>query len=125
MNNNALTVRESGFRLTLKSKMTYQFASEIEDMILDAMRHYVHVEVDLSKVQEIDLCGVHLLGFLESFSDKGVLIVARSAAVKQAYEHFLSRTVALTKVKTMSAVNTKKTYPGPRHLEVHQVQCAA
>ena len=145
MNNNALTVRESGFRLTLKSKMTYQFASEIEDMILDAMRHYVHVEVDLSKVQEIDLCGAGggshagqsatvCSGPATSISVSAWrdlrncwfgLIMILPAAVKQAYEHFLSRTVALTKVKTMSAVNTKKSYPGPRHLEVHQVQCAA
>jgi len=125
MNNNTLTVKGSGFRLTFKNNMTYQFASEIEDMILDAMRHYEHVEVDLSNVQEIDLCGVHLLGFLERFSDKGVLIVARSAAVKQAYEHFLSRTAALAKVQTMSTARVKKTNPMQSRFVAHQEQCAA
>jgi anti-anti-sigma regulatory factor len=71
--------------------MTYEFASEIEEVMLDAMRHYAHVEVDLSKVHEIDICGVHLLGFLENFSGKGLHIVARSPAVEQAYERLHSR----------------------------------
>ena len=83
----ALTAGEDGFRLTFKSKMTIQYATEIENMILDALRRHMHIEVDLSKVREIDLCGMHLLGFLESFIDKGVVIVATSPIVEQASAH--------------------------------------
>jgi len=98
--NNALTVGETGSRLTFKSKMTYEFASEIEEVMLDAMRHYPHVEVDLSKVHEIDNCGVHLLGFLDSFSGKGLHIIARSPAVEQAYARLHSRSTGASTQKS-------------------------
>ena len=83
---NTLAVSEAGFRLVFDAKMTFAFAEKIEDMILDALRRYKKVEVDLSKVCEIDLCGSHLLGLLESFIDKGIVIIATSPIVKLAYE---------------------------------------
>lgn len=82
---------EAQYRLTFKSKMTFEFAAEIEDMILDALRRYTHIEVDLSKVEEIDICGVHLLGLLENFSDKGIDIIATSPAIEKAYERLHNR----------------------------------
>jgi hypothetical protein len=84
--NNALNSGNTPFLLTLKSNMTFEFAGEIEDMILDALRRYTHVQVDLSKVSEIDICGIHLLGLLESFANKGVEIIAISPAIEKAYE---------------------------------------
>lgn len=85
---NALTTRETGFRLTFDSKMTLEFASQLEDMIIDALRRYAHVEVDLSRVLEVDLCGINLLGLLKCFSDKGLVIIATSPAVEKAYLRF-------------------------------------
>lgn len=93
---NALVVGEAEFRLTFNSKMTFEFVAEIEKMMLDALRRYIHIEVDLSKVREIDICGVHLLGFLESFTDKGLVIIATSPVVEQAYER-LHRPLCLDK----------------------------
>jgi anti-anti-sigma regulatory factor len=88
---NAIDTGESGSLLKFNGKMTYEFASEIEEVMLDAMRHYPHVEVDLSKVDEIDGCGIHLLGFLENFSAKGLHIIASSRAVEEAYERLHRR----------------------------------
>lgn len=82
---------EAQFRLTFKSKMTFEFAAEIEDMILDALRRYTHIEVDLSKVIEIDICGIHLLGLLENFTNKGIEIIATSPAIEKAYERLHNR----------------------------------
>lgn len=74
-----------GAHLVLDSAMTLTHASEIESRLLDAMRRHPKVEVDLSRVNEIDVCGLHLLGFLDHFTDKGLVIVATSPAVDQAY----------------------------------------
>jgi hypothetical protein len=86
----ALTIGEAEFRLTFDMKMTYEFATELEDRIIDALRRYTRVEVDLSKVLEIDLCGIHLLGLLKCFTGKGLVIVATSPAVDRAYGNFVS-----------------------------------
>ncbi len=88
--NNALIAGEAAFRLTFDKQMTYAFAAELEDRIIDALRRYKHVEVDLSKVKEIDLYGTHLLGLLESFFGKGVVVVDSSPAVDNAYRRFLT-----------------------------------
>jgi hypothetical protein len=86
----ALTPGEAEFRLIFGKKMTYEFAAELEDKIIDALRRYTHFEVDLSRVLEIDLCGSHLLGLLKCFTDKGLVIVATSPAVDLAYENFIA-----------------------------------
>lgn len=91
--NDTLTNAPPPFRLTFKSKMTFEFSGEIEDMILDALRRYRHVQVDLSKVNEIDICGVHLLGVLDNFADKGIEVIATSPAIKNAYEQRHNRLV--------------------------------
>ena len=87
---NALTAGEADFRLTFDKQMTFAFAAELEDLILDALRRYKHIEVDLSKVKEIDLYGAHLLGLLQSFFGKGMVLVGTSPAVDKAYRRFLS-----------------------------------
>jgi hypothetical protein len=87
---NAPITGEAGFRLTFDKKMTFEFATELEDKIIDALRRYAHVEVDLSRVLEIDLCGMHLLGLLQCFTGKGLVIVATSPAVEQAYGNFVA-----------------------------------
>ena len=87
---NALTAGEADFRLTFDKQMTFAFAAEHEDTILDALRRYKHIEVDLSKVMEIDLYGAHLLGLLQSFFGKGLVLVETSPAVDKAYRRFLA-----------------------------------
>lgn len=71
---------DTPFRLTFDGKMTYEHSHQIEDRIIDAMRRHRHFEVDLSQVEEVDLCGVHLVGLLRS----AAVIVATSPAVEEA-----------------------------------------
>lgn len=87
---NALAAGEADFRLTFDKQMTFAFATELEDRILDALRRYKHVEVDLSKVKEVDLYGAHLLGLLQSFFGKGLVLIGTSPAVDKAYRQFLA-----------------------------------
>ena len=72
------------FRLTFDGSMTIHFANELEDKILDAMRQHQRLEVDLSGVREIDLCGVHLLRLLQTLGGKAVNFVATSSIVENA-----------------------------------------
>jgi hypothetical protein len=98
--NNSLNNGKAQFLLTFKSKMTFEFAGEIEDMILDALRRYKHIQVDLSKVSEIDICGIHLLGLLESFANKGVEIIATSPTIEKAYERRENRFIRQSRLTT-------------------------
>ena len=75
---------EEGFRLTFGGSMTVAFANELEDRIIDAMRKYKHLEVDLSGVLEIDLCGIHLIRLLQTVGGKAVDFVATSPIVEKA-----------------------------------------
>lgn len=70
--------------LVFEGAMTCQFSSEMEDRLIDCMRRYRHLDVDLSAVSEVDLCGVHLLGILRSFGDNAIRIVAASPVVEAA-----------------------------------------
>lgn len=104
--NTIRTNSEAQYRLTFKSKMTFEFASEIEDMILDALRRYTHIEVDLSNVMEIDICGIHLLGLLENFTNKGVEIIATSPAIEKAYERLHNRLLRpITQMPSENAIS--------------------
>ncbi|MFZ4539577.1 STAS domain-containing protein [Propionivibrio sp.] len=78
--NSLLQPNESPFQLKLEGKMTYEFYRELEDRVIDAMRRYKNLEVDLSEVSEIDLCGIHLIGLLQSAGR----IVAVSPVVEEA-----------------------------------------
>jgi hypothetical protein len=79
-------VDDAKFCLKFGGKMTYDCYRELEDRIIDAMRRHKHLEVDLSEVKEIDLCGLHLIGLLQSVG----AIVATSPAVAQASARLLS-----------------------------------
>ena len=74
----------TGFRLIFDGSMTMDFANQLEDRILDAMRKYRHLEVDLSGVREIDLCGIHLIRLLQTVGGKAVDFVATSPIVERA-----------------------------------------
>lgn len=78
-----LTTHEPACRLTFAGKMTIEFAEELEDRIIAAMRRFRYLEVDLSGVREIDQCGIHLLGLLETVGGKNVVIVATSPVVEE------------------------------------------
>ncbi|MFZ4535352.1 hypothetical protein [Propionivibrio sp.] len=77
--------RETAFQLKFAGKLTREFYRELEDRVIDAMRRYKKLEVDLSEVIEIDLCGLHLVGLLVSAG----VIVATSAVVEQASKNLL------------------------------------
>lgn len=78
------------FRLTFEGKMTFDVAADLEDRIVDAMRRHERIDVDLSGVDEIDLCGIHLLGLLHSVGGNEVRIVDSSPIVEQASKRLLS-----------------------------------
>jgi anti-anti-sigma regulatory factor len=72
------------YRLTFDGSMTLSHANEIEDKILAAMRQHPCLEVDLSGVREIDLCGIHLLRLLQTLGGRAVNFVATSPIVEHA-----------------------------------------
>lgn len=73
-------------RLVFDGNLTMEFARDLEDRIIDALRRYTHFEIDLSGVREIDICGIHLLGVLDALGGSNVTIVDTSPAVQRAYE---------------------------------------
>lgn len=91
------STEENGCRLVFGPSMTIAHVREIEDLIIQAMRRYENIDVDLSGVNEIDICGVHLLGMLQTLGGSEIHIVATSPVVDQQYTRLLSsyRGVAL------------------------------
>lgn len=81
-------VGDNAFRLKFEGKMTFDVWKDLEARVIDAMRRYKHLEVDLSGVQEIDLCGLHLVGLLRTVGT----IVATSPAVEQSSRRLLLST---------------------------------
>ncbi|WP_157651156.1 hypothetical protein [Dechloromonas denitrificans] len=73
--------------LVFEGKMTCKFAREIENSIIDMMRRHPKINVDLSRVHEIDRCGVHLLSVLKSFGGEAVKIIATSPEVEITLHH--------------------------------------
>lgn len=84
-----LSTDKPAFRLTFAGKMTFDVAADLENRIVDAMRRHERIEVDLSGVTEIDLCGIHLLGLLHSVGGNEVLVVDSSPIVEQASKRLL------------------------------------
>ncbi len=80
----------SSFRLTLEGSMTMDFADALEDKIIAAMRQHKNLEVDLSGVREIDLCGIHLINLLRAVGGKAVKFVATSPIVERAVKGLLT-----------------------------------
>jgi ABC-type transporter Mla MlaB component len=71
---------EDAYQLKFGGKMTYESFCEQKSRLVDAMRRYKKLEIDLSEVSEIDLCGIHLVGLLRNVG----AIVATSPVVEQA-----------------------------------------
>lgn len=91
MMNVTLTDKGSACRLVFSGTLTIEFARELEDKIISALRRYTEFEIDLSEVSEIDVCGIHLLGVLDAVGGNKVHVVASSAAVERAYERLAPR----------------------------------
>lgn len=70
--------------IVFSGPMTCDNSRAIENRIINAMRQNPHLNVDLSGVKEIDLCGIHLLGVLQSFGGDAVRIIATSPTVDAA-----------------------------------------
>lgn len=79
-----LVCNERGCRLVFSGRLTAEFAREVEDRIIEALRRFKSFEVDLSAVSEIDPSGVHLLSVLRKIGGAAVSIVASSPTVEQA-----------------------------------------
>jgi anti-anti-sigma regulatory factor len=87
-----VTLLEGGevSRLVFEGDMTLEFSNEMEDRIIGAMQRRKPVQVDLSAVEEIDLCGVHMLGMMYTMGKDKVDIVATSPAVERRFRKLLS-----------------------------------
>lgn len=101
----AIAADNNAFRLKFEGKMTFDVWKDLEERVIDAMRRYKHLEVDLSEVQEIDLCGLHLVGLLRTVGT----VVAVSPAVEQSSRRLLASThgthLGFTARKKSSAVS--------------------
>ena len=76
--------------LFFEGNLTIEFAREIEDRIIEALRRYTRFEVDLSAVRDIDICGIHLLGLLRTMGGENMRIVAPSPVVERATRRFFA-----------------------------------
>lgn len=81
-----IDVPDTAFHLKFDGPMTFDYRNELEATIIDAMRRYKSLAVDLSAVREIDLYGVHLLGLLQSVG----AIIALSPVVEHAAQRLLT-----------------------------------
>lgn len=77
-------------RLVFDGYLTFEFSRDLEDRIIDALRRFKQFELDLSNVQEIDLCGLHLLQTIHSFCGDKVELVAGASIVEQASRRLLT-----------------------------------
>ena len=112
----SITLVENGdaCRMIFDGSITYEYWAEQEDIIISAMRRYTSFEVDLSGIQEIDLCGIHLLGVLHSVGGKSVTIVASSSIVDQASKRLLAsqRLASIGRAARRAEVlNSCRSYP--------------
>ena len=83
---NVMQLSQTTHLLKFAGKMTYEYYRELEEKVVDAIRRYQRLEIDLSEVIEIDLCGLHLVGLLQSAG----VIIATSAVVEQASKGLLA-----------------------------------
>ncbi len=77
---NQLQHNDRALPIKFAGKMTYAYYDDLERRVLNAMRAHKTLAIDLSEVTEIDLCGIHLVGRLQSTG----VIVAVSPVVEQA-----------------------------------------
>lgn len=84
--NITLIDRGNSCQLVFCGSLTFESAREMEDRIIDALRRYTRFEIDLAGVREIDVCGIHLLGILETVAGNAVEVSRNSLIVQRAYE---------------------------------------
>jgi hypothetical protein len=72
---------EDGRYMNFEGSMIYKNSRAAERFIVDMVRRQRHLKVDLSKVQEVDRCGMHLLAMIKSFGTELFEIVATSPVV--------------------------------------------
>lgn len=70
--------------LIFEGAMTHRFLRTMEDRIIDCMRRYPQIDVDLTGVSEIDVYGARLLAVLRGFGEEVIRIVAASPVVEAA-----------------------------------------
>lgn len=73
-----------GCRLVIGGSVTRDNMTRLEAGIIDTMRRYARVEVDLAGVHEIDGYGIRLIGLMQSLGGEDVRIVAASPAFQAA-----------------------------------------
>ncbi len=78
---------EDGRCVILEGSMICKNSRATERFLLDMLRQHRQLKVDLSKVTEIDRCGIHLLAMIKSFGSEFVEIVATSPVVDVAMVH--------------------------------------
>ena len=86
---NTATTGKAPHALCIDGEMTIYRAAELKQMLLAALDEAVAVEVDLSKVTEIDSAGVQLLMFAKRTAAAGgrtLRLVAHSPAVLDVME---------------------------------------
>ncbi|HEX6735112.1 MAG TPA: STAS domain-containing protein [Azonexus sp.] len=71
-------------RIVIAGRITEEFSAQLEAGVVDAMRRYPRLTVDLSGVAEIDHFGVRFLKLMQNLGGKELAIVATSPAVEQA-----------------------------------------
>lgn len=77
---------ERSCRIVIAGRITEEFSAQLEAGIVDAMRRYPRLTVDLSGVAEIDHFGVRFLRLMQNLGGNELAIVATSPAVERATE---------------------------------------
>lgn len=79
-----VTATETGCRVVFEGDITCEHARALEDKIIDALRRYQELAIDLAAIREIDLCGLHLVGLLSKVGGPNAVVVADSPVVQLA-----------------------------------------
>lgn len=81
----------AALRMALDHDMTIYNAIELRQKLLDGLLQADVLEIDLSRVREIDTAGIQLLMMIKRASqsrDKTLTIVAHSPAVREAVDFY-------------------------------------
>lgn len=84
-----LTATENGCLVVFEGDITCEHARALEDKIIDALRRYRELAIDLSAIREIDVYGLHLVGLLSKVGGTSAVVVADSPVVHQATQRLL------------------------------------
>lgn len=81
----------SACHLAFDGPLTSESAHEMEDCIVQVLGCPGRFEIDLSRVEEIDVHGIHFLGVLDALGGGKVTVVNTSPALQRAYERLAPR----------------------------------